>query len=503
MCGLANPLSFKKITDLEISLVENFIQTKTLEFLTQNLCDSINENCDVLVDDDTLNQHFGPLFAKKTSSFQFQVGDILLIKELVGHVQLKIDKHGNSYFKNPVKKKISRTRNNNASATMEIDESQIKLKLKQKLIGYFQQYVHDLDTNLIDVELHVEDGKNIYGVVHCVICIIENRKNQKPKRVFFNTNGKSSGVWVLSNIQTHLQTHAKSPKNAENPRKRKDSKKKLAQKVETSQSKAIDISKLGCSIEIGDCIEADEPLNEDKENASVILTNDEDFVRVAKERYDNPDDLFTQLSLQVTKVHAAVLTKSEAQENINFVLNKSPRKLTITHIQGDGNCIFGSLAHQLWLHKIDSEEHIEATKQLRVDVVEHILDPKNFPRFEHELHDRVYLLKQQAKQLTDITNIAAECKLFVRHALSKDGTWGGPETLLAVSDLYSTNVVLFKEDEKCYKIKRTGQNYKHSIAIAHRIGLNEQGEQIRNHYDSVCDISSDDIYAVARHIANK
>lgn len=509
MCGLAHPVSFQKVTDLEISLVENFIRTKTLGFLIKNLCDSIDKNCDALVDDDELKQYFGALFVKNTTGFEFSFGDKLLIKEIVNHVQLKSNKHGNSYFKNPTKKKIDAAQNNNGTATMEIDKNQLTLQLEQKVIRYFRRYVVDFDTDLIDVGLRVEDGKTIYGDVHCVICKIEKRKKQKPKGVYFNTNGKGKGVWVLSNLDKHMkQIHStnapsKSTKNVKTPRKRKVPKKKPTQTVEMSQTTPIDISTLGCSIEIHDAIDADEPENEDKENASVIMTNDDDLRRVEKQRHDNPDDLFTQLSSQVTKVQEGVLTKSEAQENINFVLNKSPRKLTITHIQGDGNCMFGSLAHQLWLHKIDSNEHMEATKRLRADVVEHILDPKNFPRFEHELRDRIFLRKQQTNQLSEITNVAAECKLFVRHALSKNGIWGGTETLLAVSDLYSTNIVVFKEDEKCYKTKQTGQNYERSIAIAHRIGLDEQGQKIFNHYDSVCDISSDDIYSVARYIANK
>lgn len=329
MCGFSNPVSFKKITDLEISLVENFIRTKTLGFLTQNLCNSINENCDVLVDDDTLNQHFGTLFSQNTSSFQFQAGVILLIKELVEHVQLKVDRHGNSYYKNP-EKKIIATQNRNFNAIMGIDESQLKNELEREVIGCSRQHVPDLDPDLIDVKLLVKDGKNIYGVyVYCIICNIENRKKQNLKRVFFNTNGKNKGVWVLSNFKKHLQTahctiaQSESTKNVKPPRKHNNLQMKQTQNPITSQSKPIDIIELGCSIEISD-VGFDEHGNEDKENASLVLVNDEDFEREQNKKYDNPDDLFTQLSSQVTKVHGAVLTNTETQQSINFILNKSP-----------------------------------------------------------------------------------------------------------------------------------------------------------------------------------
>lgn len=513
MCGFANPLSFKKITDLEISSVENFIRTKTLGFLTQNLCDSIDESITsqyVLVDPDTLHQHFGPLFAQNTSSFRFQVGDVLLIKELVMHVQLKVDKHGNSYFMKPKKAKTIATQNKNAATTMEIDESQLKFELEQKVIGYCQKYVSDLDTNLIEVELHAEDGKNIYGDVHCMICRNENRKNQKPKRVFFNKGIKNKGVWVLSNFKKHLDTHGTngqlnddgcSAKTVKTPRKRKVPGKKLNPKVET-QTKHTDISELACSIEIVEVPVAEEHGNVCTGDKSVILMNDDDLERISEEMCDNPDDLFTQMSSQVTKTHEAVLTNTEHQEKIQFRLNKSTLQLIVARIESDGNCLFGALAHQLWLHKINSDAHIKSTEQLRADVVEHILNPVNFSRFEHSLRDRVYSIKQQTKQLKEITDISAECKIFVRHALSKKGIWGGTETLLAVSDLYSTNVIIFYEDGICNKVKQPGKMYDRSIAIAYRLGWTGSGERVRNHYESVCDINCADIYTVSQYISN-
>lgn len=522
MCGFANPISFKKITDSEISLVEKFIQTKTLGFLTQNACDSIDENCDAivdgtcdaLVDDDTLCQYFGPLFAQNASSFRFQVGDILLIKELVNHVQLKVEKHGHSYFKNTKKKQKEKSNANheqNVDSIEEFDEHQLKCDLEQKVIGYFQKYVPELDVNTVDVGLNLKDGKygkqNMYGLVHCAICKLENRNKLNPTRVFFNTNNKSKGVWVLANLDKHLKSkhskisQSKVVKKYSTPRKRKGAhktSKEVTQAIETS--KAIDMSQLGCSIEI---VEFEEIENEDKENASLILVSDQNIEREKNMKNDSPDDLFTQLSSQVTKVHQTVLTKSEKQNDMNFVLGNTTRKIKVTPIPADGNCLFGSLAHQLWLHKIDSDEHKNAIKQLRSNVVEHILNKQNFARFEHQLHDRVYSIKEKAKKLKEITNISTECQLFVRHALSKDKTWGGSETLLAVSDLYSTNVVVFTENGNCLKIKNQDRNYEHTIAVAYRSAYNEEGEPIHNHYDSVYDINSDDIYCVAHYLANK
>lgn len=90
-----------------------------------------------------------------------------------------------------------------------------------------------------------------------------------------------------------------------------------------------------------------------------------------------------------------------------------------------------------------------------------------------------------------------ECKLYVRHVLSNTKTWGGVETLLAVSSLYSTNIVVFNEDGICTKYNKADENHDRSLAIAYRFGLNDK---IRNHYDSVFEASAADLYSVARYI---
>lgn len=124
--------------------------------------------------------------------------------------------------------------------------------------------------------------------------------------------------------------------------------------------------------------------------------------------------------------------------------------------------------------------------------------PENFHLYQQRLRDRVIkIFKKSGKKVTDITDIEKECKFFVRNVLSNHKTWGGSETLLAVSNLYATNVFVFRENATCSKEKKADQNHNRSISIAYRIGLNEEGEDMWNHYDSVCEINSDDLYTVA------
>lgn len=135
-------------------------------------------------------------------------------------------------------------------------------------------------------------------------------------------------------------------------------------------------------------------------------------------------------------------------------------------------------------------------KKLRSIVVEHILKPENFSLYENMLHDRVNTKSQSAAALT------AECKLFVRHGLSRQGKWGGLESIKAVSNEYQVNVVIVKESGACNMI--TGSNkYNRTIVIAYRLGTNTDGDTVYCHYDSVSDMKSDDIFAAADFIINK
>lgn len=95
MSGFGNPLSFKSITDVEINAVEMFIRENTFDFLTKQYCDvSINNECNVSIDDEQLIDYFGPLYANDTSSFQFQLGERVLIKEMVNYVKSKVNEGG-------------------------------------------------------------------------------------------------------------------------------------------------------------------------------------------------------------------------------------------------------------------------------------------------------------------------------------------------------------------------------------------------------------------------
>lgn len=93
-----------------------------------------------------------------------------------------------------------------------------------------------------------------------------------------------------------------------------------------------------------------------------------------------------------------------------------------------------------------------------------------------------------------------ECKLFVRHCLSKDRYWAGHEFIVAVANIHRVNIFVFHENGDFYLTNSGREIHDRSIALAYRLNY-DQTEY--NHYESVCDIDSNLLYDVAEKIKAK
>lgn len=191
--------------------------------------------------------------------------------------------------------------------------------------------------------------------------------------------------------------------------------------------------------------------------------------------------MYTQISAQITKMLQSVLIHNEHEVTVIFDLDQSERVLQVTKINGDGNCLFRALAHQLFCEKLNTAAQNKSTKKLRADVVQYINE--NFEQFAHELKGCVF----DSKTKNDIHVIEDECQIFVDSILSKDGSWGGSETIKAVSFMYSVNILLFNEYGPCYYANGFNSEYIRTVAIAYRLG--SDSKLVRNHYDSVTRIN--------------
>lgn len=204
---------------------------------------------------------------------------------------------------------------------------------------------------------------------------------------------------------------------------------------------------------------------------------------------------YTQLTEQMTRMMGAVLINSEEQHAMQFEMNGMMRSLMVAKIDGDGNCLFGAICHQLFQHPIGSPVHNDEIATLRANVVNHILNPENFPSYEHILKDRVYEIKKHE----DIVNMTQECKLYVRHSLSLPNRWGGHETIVAAGEIHQVNVLIFHEEGIFYVANRSSTIYNRTITLAYRLG--STAEQQFNHYDSVSDMDSQILFDVSSQLA--
>lgn len=82
LCNIRDALTFKRVDDLVINQVENFVRGDLPEII---LHWKKSEKGKLLKDTD----YFGDIYASNPKSFKFVLGDLIQIKELVKHVTHK------------------------------------------------------------------------------------------------------------------------------------------------------------------------------------------------------------------------------------------------------------------------------------------------------------------------------------------------------------------------------------------------------------------------------
>lgn len=76
LCGFGNPISFKLLTNSALDSVEKFVRQKLPDNIVKN------KKCE-------LENYFGELYARDPTSFEFQLGERILIEQLVNFVEKK------------------------------------------------------------------------------------------------------------------------------------------------------------------------------------------------------------------------------------------------------------------------------------------------------------------------------------------------------------------------------------------------------------------------------
>lgn len=496
MNGFANALSFKDLDNTDIVAVEYFVREKTLKILQQKLSNSINEeNCDVLVDDEELEQYFGPVYMQAPAKFKFLPGEIKLIKELAAHVKRLVDVNGLNIGlkqfkpKRMLKRAIGKNSNvlgTQVTNTNGFDEKNLNelfpdlnFSLFAKVIEILKQYKVDQEVNINNISSNtvsvVVKNNHVNGDIYCVLCQNDLKGNkQNPKRISYKCmNGYK--FWIPSNFTTHLKNihglsaEKKMPMSKNNARIKKP---KLKSKTDDNKENNLMHS----------------PMNDQ----SILIVDDG-----ATGKKSIIGNLYEQISTQITCMSQAVLENNdEEHEMLVCLFAKETTTIKIVNSIGDGNCLFNSLTHQLFRFKMGSTELKKAAVQLRAQVVAQI--QQNITVYYHELKGRIFDIKDEQKingehSDSDSIDMEKEIQFFVHQLLPKNGYWGGSESIKAVSDLYNVNIILFFENESFTVVFEDGMKYEKTIAVAFRYGI----DGVRNHYDSVTDIASNDIYTMA------
>lgn len=235
--------------------------------------------------------------------------------------------------------------------------------------------------------------------------------------------------------------------------------------------------------------------NDDDAKSSSSLEYVNTVLLPPSDEVQNPNVLFDQISKQIEKMLNATLSNTDQTEDMRFEMNvNQPHSVKVAKIPPNGSCLFGSIVHQLFGHKINSDEHVQATKQMRLNVVEYI--SKHYSSFESALQCRV---EEEEINLKEIEDNKKACQIFLNEYLSRDNYWGGHETVQAVQEMYGVNILIFREQSSYNYFYRFNEPNTRILILAYRLG-NKLNLNSHNHYDSVCKIDTDGIWNIAEFL---
>lgn len=464
MFGFGSALALQDLEDEDIKYIEEKIRTKTLSILSPDSDQNFSKHQKIDI--------YGFFHANTPSEFEFLPGEKKMIKRLVKHVKSQIESKGeeNAYQHFVCKTNRKRQQIHRSSVGTFFSKNTYKL---EKLAGISSQtsppntcsalisnnstkqlelekLLFDKANNLLKKHGLLDDGQYFLkdmvsasilneGVTGTVVCIFCKTK----KNVFFD-----STYWVLSNFAKHI------------------TKCKIRNNVPIVNSSMI--------IEQGEESNALETLSNDKNQTNTGKFSNEILCILGDEEHN----VYIQICQQNTRMRAAVLQNGDNEITVNVSLDKKTHKnIKICPIVGNGNCLFASLAHQLYYPQIDSLEHNNHTLKLRKELVQHI--QQDFDFYKQALKGRIVFKHSEAEKLSNI-DIIEKAKQFLYDELPRPGVWGGSEILLAVSKVHQVNVIVFDENSSCNILGDFNFDYKRCLIIFYR--------KESNHYDSVSKI---------------
>lgn len=159
------------------------------------------------------------------------------------------------------------------------------------------------------------------------------------------------------------------------------------------------------------------------------------------------------------------------------IVRLDERHCTVQLIAKDGNCMFGSIAHQIFRYDARTVMHRALTRTIREMIVEHIT---------LNLHNDEYVLMIKSRVQEEFPHMLDDddmltCMTYLR-ALNQDGFWGASESLLAAATLFDCDIEIYRECGYRTLVTCEGNNATNLIRLVYRGPINAW-----NHYDSFLD----------------
>lgn len=494
--GFNSAIVFNAVPDDQIPSKIEYMQN----FMRTNVVKNFLRIDEQEVEEQYLKCFFGPYW-KCPEKFEFAEGERILLNAIFTIIKNLVASDGLQFFQ-AINMKVrsswpkslknspwgniygnSEEQDDQKSVT-DVDIDRLKEKLFKVASSSFTKYkniLQSLDNNLPTGEITKElitvknvNGK-IKGDVKCFLCSAE----EEPVKIYCTeTNGKL--YWIASNFDSHLKRH-----HGPDAIKRNLPAKHVLPNIAFSSTPKRVKS------------ESSNSFNNDNRNESII---DLQIVPLnskleSQNTIDEVNDLHTQFTQHNIQMVNLAFTNKEPLRDFIFKENPVTKEIEsvvkIRMIKGDNSCLFGSVAHQLFHVRVNSVKHIQATKELRRNVVQYITN--RIPDFLQHLKDRVCSINSNFVGIVDPNEILAECSDFVENKLSSQSCWGGTESIKAISEIHKVNIILINDDGTCNFAESYDSDNERTIAIAfcNTDGTVKQNNSERNHYNSIVEIEDD------------
>lgn len=307
-----------------------------------------------------------------------------------------------------------------------------------------------------------------------------------------------SGTWICSNLVKHINNrHIKKmeSKNSGIVKDNKHNRKSPTCEVENDIQTDEQIQTINSSSDFGNrsslvALEIDPITTDHSYNIIELNTMDDDLKCL----------FYKQLSKQNIEMTNACMINKESTAAFYGEYDLADEQkhcidVNCCRINGDGDCMFGSITHQLFCDKINSPDYVKSTMNLRQKTVSYIRN--NIEIFIQYLKDRVYTEHEENGNLVraanKIGNIQAECIHFLdTQLIDKNKAWGGTESLVAISEIEHVNILIINDDGSCNMVQDFNNNYTRSIAVCYN-------RRIR-HYGSVDAMNEDTMFTFIESI---